>query len=381
MQYNLDYISPQMRSLLQPGIDHNHFSNRRLSVKCFDDAYIMPYVHWTESIGGVADKEGVAVVDSRNIEWKESFDPFCDEAPIIKHKKVIYLGVILLGFGHVFTDDLRKLWFLKTNEYKTLINEGFEVIYTTDHNAPLPKYAVEILAHIGFDVTQFSHITQLTQFDEIVLPDNSFYSEEFGRCYTMEYVNSMNEIKGKVCVEPLDKDYPRKVYLSRNKYSMAKESLVEIGEQELERQFVKKKYTSIIPEDLSFGEQVQLARHCEEIVATEGSVAHISAFCRPGTHLTILCKARYLNFHQVAINQFADLNITYVETNASFKAKKEAPWHGPFYLCITHYLERYFGCVICHVPYWLRISFWKYMRIIPRFINKVFKLLHLSIRY
>lgn len=86
------------------------------------------------------------------------------------------------------------------------------------------------------------------------------------------------------------------------------------------------------------------------------------------------------NSYQNVINEYADLNVTYIESHKSVMASKEAPWGGPFYLCVTKYLERYMGHPIPHVPYCLRLSYWKYTRNflyrnykrLKKFIKKVF---------
>lgn len=380
MTYNLNYISPQMRAILQPAIENSHFSHKELNVLSYQDAYIMPFYKWRESIGGVATKEGVAIVDSRNAEWEESFVPFMNQQYHIEHKKVIYLGVLVVGFGHCFTDDLRKLWFLKTEQCKLLLKEGAELVYTTDLNQPLPIHTKQILQYAGFDYKSATHITELTCFDEVLVPDNSFYAESFGRCYTKEYVASVDDITQSINQISCAISVPKKIYLSRSKFSKRPESRSEQGEEIIEKQMRKIGFTSIIPEEYSFAEQVYMVRHCEQLATTEGSVAHIAVFCRPQTKLFIFCKARYLNFHQVAINQVGNLDVTYIEAHHSLKMSKDIPWYGPFYLCVTKYFEDFLEYKVPHVPFFLRLSFWKYMRVVPRTINKIYQILKIDKR-
>ena len=135
-------------------------------------------------------------------------------------------------------------------------------------------------------------------------------------------------------------------------------------------------YEIIAPEDYSVIEQIQMVRNCDHFAATEGSVSHLSLFCRPHTDVVILCKANYLNFHQVMINEFADLDTTYVEAHHSSKVNAEYPWWGPFYLCVNRYLERFAKHPIFHLPYWARFSYWEYTRnILFRCIHRARKLL------
>lgn len=108
MPYNLDYVSVEMQNILAPAICNRHEVQKALHFRELNDSYIAPFFKWRVSIGGVADNNKIAIVDSRNAEWEENFSPYCSDIPVIEHKTVIYLGVLLSGFGHCFTDDLRK---------------------------------------------------------------------------------------------------------------------------------------------------------------------------------------------------------------------------------------------------------------------------------
>ncbi|MDO4497670.1 MAG: hypothetical protein Q4B58_07590, partial [Bacteroidales bacterium] len=44
--------------------------------------------------------------------------------------KVVYLGNMLNIWGHCITDNLKKLWFLKTPEYKELKSQGYTLCCT-----------------------------------------------------------------------------------------------------------------------------------------------------------------------------------------------------------------------------------------------------------
>jgi len=378
MSYNLKFVSKDMKSILLPAINHRHYLQTKLHYREYDHSYIAPFYEWRESIGGVADQNKIAIVDSRNIEWAESFKPYCSDIPIVEHKTVIYVGVLFSGFGHCFTDNLRKLWFLKTEEYRKLIEGGAEVVYTTDHNQDLPPYAILILKYAQFDVLLTRHITKLTAFDKIIVPDNSFYSEIYGRCFTNEYKQCVENIISSLSSIDCKLNVPERVYLSRMKFSQRPEFRREVGEAAIERLMNKEGYISIYPEELSFAEQVYIVQHCKYLATTEGSIAHIVLFCPPSCNITIFCKAKYLNYHQVAVNEFSNARITYVEAHHSLRMNREIPWYGPFYLCITKYVEAFMGHSICHFPFFIKPSFWRYLGLLPRLLNKIFKLLNIK---
>lgn len=370
MVYDFSFVSPQLRSIIEPATLHSHKTDRTLGYRVFRNAIVAPYFEWDKSIGCVIDESGKAVKDSECHEWKENACYYPLGNHCCEHKKAIFIGFILTVFGHSFTDNFRKLWFLNTSECAFLLNGGAELVYTTSWNHSLPATAVEICELAGYDITKARHIKEITQFDEVYIPDNSFIASDFGRLYSDAYVDAINRIKNNV---PSGKVWGDKIYFSRSKFNSA--SKREFGEKAIERVFKKEGYTIIYPEDYSIIEQIQMVRQCRSFSSTEGSVAHLSLFCKPGTHVTIINKANYLNCHQVTINEFASLNVTYIEAHHSVKADHAHPWWGPFYLCVNRHLERFVGHRVLHMPYWLLPSYWAYSRILYRSYNKIRKLL------
>ena len=371
MTYCFDFISNGLKALIEPATHHSHKFKDSLECRVFEDAYVAPYVGWTKSIGCVIDKNRRSVKDSHCIEWEESASFYSFSDCQDEHKRVVFLGFLLTGFGHSYTDNLRKLWFLKTEKCKSLILDGYELVYTTSWNRPIPQPVLDVFLLAGLDLSDARHITQLSRFDEVIIPDNCFRAEVFGRTYCQEYEELICCIKSAISDSKIK--IP-KLYFTRTKFSAGLTK--ERGEREIESVFRRLGYEIIAPEDYSVIEQIQMVRNCDHFAATEGSVSHLSLFCRPHTDVVILCKANYLNFHQVMINEFADLDTTYVEAHHSSKVNAEYPWWGPFYLCVNRYLERFAKHPIFHLPYWARFSYWEYTRnILFRCIHRARKLL------
>lgn len=366
-----DYVSTELKGLIEPATHFSHRFDSLLGTRRFTDAFVAPYVFWDKSIGCIINNDGHAIKDSECIEWKEN-EVFYDISDcIVDHKKVIYLGFLLNGFGHSYTDDLRKLWYLKSNECQHLIQNGYIYVYTTSWNEPIPEKVLNIFALAGIDISGAYHITHLTRFDEIIIPDNCIKAKEFGRVYCQEYIDLINCIKSSIPDSGLK--IP-KVYFTRTRFTKC--SNKEIGENRIEDVFRKQGYVIVSPEDYTVVEQIQLVRSCDYFAATEGSVSHLTLFCRPQTNVLIINKANYLNFHQVMINEYADLNVTYVEAHHSSKVDKKHPWWGPFYLCVNKFLEHYSKKRIPHLPYWACFSYWEYTRnILFRCYNRAKKVL------
>ena len=59
-------------------------------------------------------------------------------------------------------------------------------------------------------------------------------------------------------------------------------------------------------------EQIAIIRNCKCFATTEGSISHNVIFCKPKTDVIIVRKVNRLNYHQLIINEVANVNITYI---------------------------------------------------------------------
>ena len=101
------------------------------------------------------------------------------------------------------------------------------------------------------------------------------------------------------------------------------------GENAIEEMFVKEGYTVVHPEMFSFDEQVQMLSTCTHFAATEGSISHNVVFT-PRTEVVIIRKSNYINSYQVFINELADVDVTYIDSN--YTLVRTVPWCGPFFV-------------------------------------------------
>jgi hypothetical protein len=122
---------------------------------------VAPYIGWNQSIGCILNSQGESIKDSECYEWKEN-SQYYDIANVQhEHKTVIFLGFLVTVFGHVFIDNLRKIWFTNTDFCKKLLSGGAEFVYTTSWNNPLPGYVINAFNLAGFDITKARRITSL----------------------------------------------------------------------------------------------------------------------------------------------------------------------------------------------------------------------------
>lgn len=280
---------------------------------------------------------------------------------------IIYLGYMLPIWGHVLTDSFKKLWFLNTPECKKLVEEGAILAYITRDAKPLIKANLDVwgLAEIPFH--RFVHIDKPLYANTIYDPMDCFnYGIDADKVnYTKEYLQFVEKVRQKFYSGGIyDKNdsfpiWPQKIYFSRTGFNDVMKR--DYGEKDLVRVFRKLGYTIVCPEKMSVVEQIGLVAHCDSFVSTEGSISHISLFCRPRTEVVILRKCKWVNGYQIAINEIANLDVKFIDAHKSDNLNAQAPYFGPFYLCINHNIEKYIGHRILHIPCWLRPSWWWYM--------------------
>lgn len=351
MKYNLNYIAGTIiKTKIEEESQKSHFYSGKLSHKIITKGIVLPSLDYDEEgilPGGIIDK-GDFVESSAYAEYCCKTYPLT-ELPVTISKKVLFIGFFLNCYGHGITDNIKKLWWLKQNTW-----DG-PIIYICERNKPLSQWQIEIFRLAGFDTKNWEQVIVPTQYDEILIPDNSIINDHEFRYYTEEYRQIINTIKQNTKTPQHVYD---KIYFTR---TGEKNVWREFGEHFVETAFRKNGYTVISPEKLPVEEQIGLMKNCKTFVSTEGSCAHNSVFCSPDTQVVILRKADYANSYQIMINEFADLDITYIDIHHSSKTDKIQPWHGPFYLYITKNLAKYLK-LRYNIPYWAHFSYWVYRR-------------------
>ena len=119
---NFDYL--YNKDAAKDSFGKNHFVDKKLHFKIIERGTILPhkniYVNglWTWGFGGI--------VDSRNEFIKSSFvanGAGAAYTPVesVKYSPatVVYLGLFFHVWGHCITDNIRRLWFLKSDIFKT----------------------------------------------------------------------------------------------------------------------------------------------------------------------------------------------------------------------------------------------------------------------
>lgn len=318
----------------------NHFSNRQMGKTTICNGYILPYKGPIndKTSGGVIDSNGT-YIDSSGLHENNGCGYDISKCDInTQHKTAIYLGTWFPIWGHCITDNLKKLWYLQSEECKKLLREGAELVYTIimDDRFSLPANFYCLLEKLNINVSVIKQITGITQYDKIIIPDNSIYRVNENILYTKEFVSTIQQTRQSTT---LPNNY-NKVYFSRSRYKNGK---FDIGEKRIEDVFKYLGYKIIYPEKLSLDKQLSILNNCSHFAATEGSISHNSIFCKEGTEVCIIRKGTYINNYQMMINQMNNLNVTYIDAHLSIFTDPQKVWDGPFFLYLNNNLLRFAG--------------------------------------
>ena len=336
---NVDYLynpSPYVKGRL----NKNYFIDKKLGFKGIERATILPHKdvlvnhNWTWGKGGIVDSNGEFIKNSFAVEDRgEKYIPKKEDIAQ-SSETVIYLGLFYPVWGHCLTDNIRRVWFLKSEFFKSEFKHC-PLVYVPWENTPLEKLQNfrRLLEILEVDVDNLRPITQPTQFDKIILPDESFLSpyNSLSSGFTMEYRETIDRVRD-FALKNRTLTSSKKIYYFYGRRG--------IGEERLADYFKSKGYEIISPEKLTLDEQLNLLINAENFIGTLGSIAHNSVFMRDGMEAIFIPRSvNILTHHQGMINQVHPMNINYIDTTLSILGN----WNSPHCYIISKQLKEFFG--------------------------------------
>jgi len=279
--------------------------------------------------------------------WEPKQDPLsaqCHEACIISpdgtineqqapqaEAKAVYLGNMLNIWGHCITDNLKKLWFLKTPEYQRLKNEGYSLCCTLHGNAKtFNKNFCELLSYLDIDYRDIHIIEKEEPYAQLFEPQSTLDKNHH---LHIELKNTVNVIKSKASI---DLSYPKKIYFSRRDPKNTRD----FGEKYVEDVFKQLGYQIIHPEKYTFTQQLLLLNSCDSFAATEGSISHNCMFCRQDAEVIIIRKTRSCNGYQYTSNVIAGCDLTFIDAHLSIFNIFDNSF-GPFFMYVNENLQNF----------------------------------------
>ena len=329
---NLDYL--YNKDAASDIFGKNHFIDSKLHFKIIERGTILPhkniYVNggWTWGFGGIVNARnefvensfvhkgaGGAYTPTENVQYSPA--------------TAVYLGLFYPVWGHCITDNIRRLWFLKSNIFKTYF-KNCQLVYIPwagQFSFEYMQNFKRLLEILEVDTNNLVPVYHPVQFENIIVPDDSFYDGKF----TNEYRETIDRLKN-FALQNQTPPSSKKIYFF---YGTA-----QFGEERLAEYFRSKGYEIFSPEKLTFDEQLNLMINAESFASTLGSCSHNSIFLREGTEAIFIPRAakRFSGYQQM-IDQIANLNAIYIDSSLSIFEKM----NGPYCFIISEQLKKFFG--------------------------------------
>jgi len=320
--YNKDYYGEQLFQ--------NHFSDKKLRFKILENATILPHksVAGTAGFGGIVDANGNYVEESFVHQGiTDIYTP--TEEIAYSDESVIYFGMLVHIWGHCLTDNLKRVWFLKSEVYKKYFSR-LPIVYVPMWKSIIEPFA-KILEILEINQDNLHPITRPVKFRQIILPDSSNLESRGGYEFSKEYLETVSQIK----------NFAKKNFtpFSQKKFYFFY-GTNDIGEEAMAEYFKTKNYELIQPEKLSFEEQLNILANCENFASTLGSISHNSIFLKEGAESIYIPRWAELNQYQFALDTLQDLNVNYIDSSLSICAHH---FRGPFCFIVSEQLKKFFG--------------------------------------
>ena len=349
---NLDYLyNPDAAKKF---FNFSRFVDKKLGFKIIEHGIILPHRSINDKgekgqagWGGIVDAEGKFIKESHIHTGTGGIYDFPSESLQRNSETVIYLGMFHFVWGHIITDNIRRVWFLKSEFMKQFKN--CPVVYI-EYESRFNKLqnAKRLMEILEVDVNSLREVKQPTQFDKIILPDECFFSKTLApddylfpdndsleRKFTNEYCQMIEQIRN-FAMKNRSPTSNKKIYYFYGKCSL--------GEERLAEYFKSKGYEIISPEKLSLEEQLNLLINAESFASTLGSCSHNSVFLRDNIEAIFIPRRNEYMFHQEALNQVHPINAYYVDSSLSIFYEVIGVYQKMVHcFIISEHLKRFFG--------------------------------------
>ena len=152
---------------------YHYDKTSKLSYKEYYNSYIVnSYMENGHYVGGVY-TESLDFVDGTAI--RRGIGEVNDKSRIVtgstEDDTVIYIGMLVNVWGHHLTDNIKRLWFLDSDEYKSKYS-GCKLVYVSAEGQTsykdMPLNMRKLLSILGIDENNITPITDITRFKKIM---------------------------------------------------------------------------------------------------------------------------------------------------------------------------------------------------------------------
>ena len=209
---NLDYLYNPAAA--KNAFARDFFLDKKLGFSVIENGVILPHkdAGLVGAFGGIVDGNGKYVMSSF-IKRSKIDRSYAHTSIKRSNATAIYLGFYFPVWGHVITDNIRRLWFLESEIFKSEF-KNCPVVYIpwSQSREMTDKNFRRLLEIFGINSDKFQPITQPTRFDKIILPDGSFADGKF----TTEYRELIDRARN-FALKNRTPVSSKKIYRSRRK--------------------------------------------------------------------------------------------------------------------------------------------------------------------
>ncbi len=319
----------------------NRHVDKQLGFTVLEGATVLPHKHLyvngnrTLGLGGLVDRRGEFIKSSFIFRGRgAAYTPTEDVQQ--SSATVVYLGIFFPVWGHCLSDNLRRLWFLKSDAFKKYFKDCTPVYISWNNGAE--RLGLErqenfrrLLAALDIDISRLQAVDRPTKFANVILPDESFFADGDERFFTNEYIDTIDRARNfalKNRTPSAEKVY---FFYGRN----------QVGEERLAQYFSAKGYAIVQPERLTLEAQLNILINAKSFASTLGSCAHNSIFLRDGTDVILIPRSPFkFSWHnQQIFDGIRNANVHYVDSSLSIFNHII----GPYCFVLSRELKNFFG--------------------------------------
>lgn len=246
------------------------------------------------------------------------------------NETVVFGGVLINHFGNLVLESLSRIWYWLENRKNKVafVLMGSLLIDSVDFEQKFKFY--NYLNLLGINEENSYIIVKSTQFEKIIVPDESVYSLEpyanTAWLKTFDCIN--NNVEGDLGI--------RKIYLTR-RYLKKEDS---VNEEFLENFYKKQGYVIIAPETLPLEKQIALLKGAEYIAAILGTLTHLILFSKNIINIDIFIRdSNTIIRPQFLINRIKNVHANFIEITRNILPASHT--QGAFFYYPTDYFKKF----------------------------------------
>ncbi len=214
-------------------------------------------------------------------------------------ESVIYLGYFYKHWGHFLMDCTTRMWILCDYKY-----DNYKVVFPNHPGQVCDGNYKRFMELAGISDDRLVVIDRPTKFSKILIPDEARIQPE--NRHMKCYYDIFDKVISNAVYNP--NKISSKVYFSRGKMGKP-----ELGESEIEHNYMINGYEVVFPESISLDEQIGIFNCANEIVSQNSSICMNTVFARQGLKWTVINKYSAIHDAFTELRYCKNLDLTYID--------------------------------------------------------------------